>query len=350
MSAPVISTTTSVLGYKQWQAWEYQPYATNNPVSWACPNLPAGLSLDTPTIYSLTGVASTDVLTATGNTFTIGAAVVIQSLTGGAGLAVQTIYYVRDISGSTFKLSATPGGSAIDVTTDLSAGMICRLPTGKISGAASVNGVFVCGLTATNADGTSSPLVLTIGIEAASAALTSSGYEVKINVVTREIEFLSPSAGASQTVSRTVTDSNSTTTTTGTQSVGDAAPNLFAKEGDSFLLWASFQKDGQNLDLDIQSLAMALKEFNPDRQLVLGSTWKKFGSGTGAYYGIYVAISGNALKAALNNYQSDGGTAFDGLADIRWTEANPDTGSGFGPANFQFTTRDFKITVARGEV
>ena len=238
---PVISTTTSVLGYKQWQEWEYQPYATNSPTSWACPNLPAGLSINTT--------------------------------------------------------------------------------TGLISGAASVNGVFICGLTATNGDGTSAPLVLTIGIDAASAALTNSGYEVKINVVTRQIEFVAS---------------------------GGTAPKLFAKEGDSLLLWISFQKDGVNLDLDIGSLAVALKEFNPDSRLVLGDTWKKFGSGTGAYYGLYASISGTALSAALSNYEADAGTAFDGLADIQWTEANPDHAT-FGPVDFQFTTKDFLLTVARGE-
>ena len=269
MAIPVISTTTSVLGYRQWQEWEYQPYATNTPTSWACPNLPAGLSLNTG--------------------------------------------------------------------------------TGLISGAASVNGVFICGLTATNADGTSTPLVLTLGIEEASAALTSSGFEVKVNVVTRQIEFIAATGGSTQAVSKTVTDASSTTTT-GSQTVGATAPNLFAKESDSLLLWLSFQKDGTNLDLDIQTLEIALKEYAPDVRLVIGSTWKKFGTGTGAYYGLYAAIAGTALSAALNNYEADAGTAFDGLADIRWTEANPDHAGGFGPENFQFTTRDFNVTVARGEV
>ena len=266
MSAPVINTTTSVLGYKQWQAWEYQPYATNTPTSWACPNLPAGLSIDTA--------------------------------------------------------------------------------TGKISGAASGNGVFVCGLTATNGDGTSTPLVLTIGIESANAALTSSGYEVKIDVATRKITFLSASAGASQTVETTTTSPTTTTKTTGTATAGSSAPNLFAKENASLLLWISFRKDGTNLDLDIQSLALAIKEFEPDNRLVLGDTWKKFGTGTGAYYGLYAAISGTDLANALSNYEADGGTTFDGLAEIEWQEANPDHAT-FGPENFRFTTRDFKLTITR---
>lgn len=239
MSAPVINTTTSVLGYKQWEQWEYQPYATNTPTSWACPNLPSGLTID---------------------------------------------------SG-----------------------------TGKISGAAEVAGVFVCGLTATNGDGTSAPLVLTIGIEAANAALTSSGYEVKIDVATRQIESLSTSADL----------------------------KIFAKEGDSLLLWLTFLKNGQALDLDIQSLALALKEFEPEARLVLGNEFKKFGTGTGAYYGLYVAISGDDLAGSLSNYDADKGTAFDGLAEIEWQEANPDHAGGFGPENLRFTTRDFALTIAR---
>ncbi|MEI6493830.1 MAG: Ig domain-containing protein [Verrucomicrobiota bacterium] len=270
MSAPTINTTTSVLGYKQWEAWEYQPYASNTPTSWACPNLPAGLSIDTS--------------------------------------------------------------------------------TGKISGAASVAGVFVCGLTATNGDGTSAPLVLTIGIEAANASLTNSGYEVKIDVQTREIVFLAASGGTSQTVEKTTVDASTTTKTTGTQTVGANAPKLFAKENDSLLLWISFQKGGVNLDLDIQSLALAIKEFEPDNRLVLGDTWKKFGSGSGAYYGLYAAASGSDLANALSNYEADSGTAFDGLAEIEWQEANADHAGGFGPENFRFTTRDFQVAIARDMV
>lgn len=263
---PVINTTTNVLGYNQWQYWEYQPYATNNPTGWACPNLPAGLSINSS--------------------------------------------------------------------------------TGKISGAAQVNGTFNCGLTATNGDGTSAPLVLTIGIDAANAALTNSGYEVKINVQTREIEFIAASGGTSQTVEKTTVEAGTTTKTTGTQTVGANAPELFAKENDSLLLWISFQKNGQNLDLDIQSLAIAIKEFDPDNRLVLGNAWKKFGSGTGAYYGLYASISGTDIMAALSNYEADGGTAFDGLAEIEWQEANPDHAD-FGPENFRFTTRNFRTLIAR---
>jgi len=65
-----------------------------------------------------TAVAATDVCTAQGRTFTDGDRVRVYN-SGGAlptGLAASTDYYVRDASGSTFKLSATSGGAAVDIT------------------------------------------------------------------------------------------------------------------------------------------------------------------------------------------------------------------------------------------
>jgi hypothetical protein len=347
MSAPVINTTTSILGYAQWEQWEYQPYATNAPTSWACPNLPAGLSIDTPTQYAITGAEATDIITATGNDFVDGMAVVMPSLTGGAGLSANVIYYIRDRSTHTFKLAASAGGVAINFTTDISAGSISRLPTGKISGAASVAGVFVCGLTASNADGTSAALALTIGIEAANAALTSSGYEVKVDVATRTIEFLSASAPSQQAVEETITSGSSTKKVTSTVSVDGKAPKLYAKYQDSLLLWLTFQKNGQALDLAIESLCIAIKEVEPDSRLVLGETFKKFGTGSGAYYGLYADLAVPGLLAALSNYEEDKGTAFEALAEIEWQEANPEYAGGFGPEFLRFTTKDFLITLAR---
>src|SRR5215210_7336697 len=49
MAIPVINTTTSILAYKQWETWEYQPYATNTPMSWSSGPLPAGMILTAAT-------------------------------------------------------------------------------------------------------------------------------------------------------------------------------------------------------------------------------------------------------------------------------------------------------------
>ncbi len=45
MAIPIISTTTSVLGYRKGQYFEYQMQATNAPTSWAASGLPSGMSI-----------------------------------------------------------------------------------------------------------------------------------------------------------------------------------------------------------------------------------------------------------------------------------------------------------------
>lgn len=80
------------------------------------------------TAFSVTGVASTDVLTASGNNFVANQNVRFVSLTGGTGVDTNTNYFVRDISGSTFKVSTTSGGTATDFSTDISAGSIVAMP------------------------------------------------------------------------------------------------------------------------------------------------------------------------------------------------------------------------------
>lgn len=68
-----------------------------------------------------TGVAATDVLTATAHGLTDGTAVQFLQVTGGSGLSVGTQYYVRDATTDTFKLALTVGGTAVDFSTNLTA-------------------------------------------------------------------------------------------------------------------------------------------------------------------------------------------------------------------------------------
>jgi len=79
--------------------------------------------------YSVTGDASTDIITAVGHNFTENQRVRFQSLTGGAGLffggpGSSTTYFVRNISGNTFQVSTTSGGSAVNFTTNITAGAV----------------------------------------------------------------------------------------------------------------------------------------------------------------------------------------------------------------------------------
>ena len=88
----------------------------------------SGLIVDDAVIaYSVTGDASTDVITATGHIYTANQPVIFSTITGGAGLSANTVYFVRDISGSTFKVSATSGGAAINFTTNITAGSVIAI-------------------------------------------------------------------------------------------------------------------------------------------------------------------------------------------------------------------------------
>lgn len=80
---------------------------------------PAGAALTNPLAF--TALASTDILTVPGHTFTAGQQVMVIDTDGSSlptGIAENTTYFVVTVSGSTFKLSATSGGSAIDLTAD----------------------------------------------------------------------------------------------------------------------------------------------------------------------------------------------------------------------------------------
>ena len=70
---------------------------------------------------SVTGNNATDVITIAGNTLQNDFPVYFQALSGGAGLSVNTTYWVINTSGNTFKLSLTKGGSAVNFTTDITA-------------------------------------------------------------------------------------------------------------------------------------------------------------------------------------------------------------------------------------
>lgn len=76
---------------------------------------------------SVTGVASTDIINDTGHTFVNNTPVVFSSLTGGAGLAINTPYFVVNaVAGVSYQLSLTSGGAAINFTTDISAATLGR--------------------------------------------------------------------------------------------------------------------------------------------------------------------------------------------------------------------------------
>jgi hypothetical protein len=79
---------------------------------------------DTVVSFAVTGDAGTDVITATGSAFENGQRVRFTALTGGSGLNTTTNYFVREVSGATFKVETSIGGGAINFTTNITAGTL----------------------------------------------------------------------------------------------------------------------------------------------------------------------------------------------------------------------------------
>lgn len=76
--------------------------------------------------FAVTGNAATDIITATGHNFTTNQGVRFVDRIGGTGMNTNP-YFVRDISGDTFKISTTSGGAALNFTTDITAGSVVAI-------------------------------------------------------------------------------------------------------------------------------------------------------------------------------------------------------------------------------
>ena len=74
-----------------------------------------------------TATAATDLVNSTAHGLVVGDSVIFTSLTGGAGLVVDTPYYVVSKDANTFKVSTVKGGTAVNITTDASAATAYKL-------------------------------------------------------------------------------------------------------------------------------------------------------------------------------------------------------------------------------
>jgi hypothetical protein len=82
---------------------------------------------------AFTSTASTDKFASTAHGFSNGDSVLLRAgFTGTAPLAVGAVYFVRDVETNAFKLTATEGGAAINITSD-GAGTISKLSTADLT-------------------------------------------------------------------------------------------------------------------------------------------------------------------------------------------------------------------------
>ena len=321
MSAPVISASSSILGFKRNEEFNFQPAATNAPVIWEGIGLPPGVTVDTQEVKAVTGAEATDILTSAGHGYANADRAYFPALTGGSGLPAGTIYYVRDKTDDTFKLASTLGGAAVNFTTDVTAGQVRKVSSGMLSGACSVTGTYVVTLTAVNAAAESGSRQFVIGIDSATAADAGTGG----TAMDWEIEMLD----------RTVA---------GGGSAGAQAVLATWKEDDVVMVAIRFNKSGVPVDPDPDTLRLVLKEMEPETMLVEATDFEKIGDGAEAYFNLPVSLTGPLLAAALSNHEEDEGTGFDALAEIEWTSDVVHKGT---PLVLKGSTKTFKVRVER---
>ena len=76
---------------------------------------------------TVSATAATDVITSTAHGFTDGTKVVFQDGHAPAGLSGNTTYFVRDSTANTFKVAATLGGTALDITADTTSAILGKV-------------------------------------------------------------------------------------------------------------------------------------------------------------------------------------------------------------------------------
>jgi hypothetical protein len=298
MPAPVISAASSILGFRRNESFQFQPAATNEPVRWSAVGLPPGVTMETFEARSATGDAASDIITSAAHGYQNGDRVWWVSLTGGAGLSAGPVYFVRDRTTDTFKLAAVEGGAAINFTTDITAGQIRKVNSGRISGSVSTAGVWVVTISATNSASETGTRDFVIGVNSEIAAEQTTGLDAlltRIILPSGEVQVSSGGVGA------------------------DGA--LFSlKAGDVRMLVIRFENaTGARLDPDPDTLRLVLKELEPDNVILTADVFEKSGAGDTAEFFLPVDLTASGINAALSNYEADQGTMFPALAEVEWT-------------------------------
>lgn len=212
MPIPVISTTTSVLGYRRAQQFSYQMQATESPTSWSATGLPAGLSIDND---------------------------------------------------------------------------------GLITGAATVAGVYLIKVVATNGTGPSLPLNVAMGIE---ESLLNDGLGIGVNV-----------------------DLISGAVTVPGIAVGEDKPCLFLKYRDIVFLDVGFFKGEALQEMNVIEMKLNLREFDGETSLVETSgVIENIGTTDKPRYRIAVDLNSAALINVLGNYEDAVATSFLAIAELEW--------------------------------
>lgn len=188
---------------------------------------------------------------------------------------------------------------------------------GRISGTATLTGVWVVGITAINTYGTDTNY-LTIEIAEATAGI-STGIDLAVDVETKTVQLL-----------------------------GQPAPVgvVFSVKGkDDVLLFVRFLKRGLTVDLEVTSLVLIIKEDAESAPLVVSSDFSRQIDASGDFFVLRFSPDSSAIDALFTNYEGPVRTEFQAVAELSWRVVSP--WSGVGPRTYTNSSRIFPISVTR---
>lgn len=236
--------------------------------------------------------------------------------------------------GQTFALQlAMEEGSAPAPTawtgTGLPAGVSIS-DSGKISGAASVPGVYDIVVTATAAGPVSDTVAFQIGI-------TDSAIGVPLLRGAVKTDFDVPTGMI---------------TVPGTKP-GEGAEILFSKRGDTVQLAVGFVESGALMPLDLVALVAAAKVFEPEGVVAQSDgVWYQVGDYREPRYVIDLPFVPGALNGALSEQESDTGTEIILLVEIEaawnwWPPGTDPEDENAEPRQIRRTSQTFKLRLSR---
>lgn len=224
----------------------------------------------------------------------------------------------------------------------LPSGVTINATSGRISGAATKPGVYVFALRAINGDGTSNPVVFTMGIEASSPT-NGSDVDLSADVITKGVRLGRPTALAA------VAQQGSAGFLDALGNVDKTKALFRATLEDDLILRLRLEKGGATVDPDITLIQLSMKEYNTENVIFQNSDVDFIRDGTGgdAGFRIYAKLSGDGITSATGDFDAPGGTEFPAIVEIEIEAINPDTAT-FGPASMR-TSFVFLMIITRNQ-
>jgi hypothetical protein len=211
--------------------------------------------------------------------------------------------------------AVTSGGLPIGVTINGTTGLCSGTPT--------TPGVYVFGLTATNGEGAGNEASFCWPVRA-----TSSTPGASIDVVIDLIDLVPRLAGPPL-----IPSAASSAAAAATAPASETPVLHSAKYGSDLFYAVTFEKNEAAADLTMTNVVATLKEFDTDAVLCSSDDDEEVVSflAEGDTYRVYLKLAGDALAAALSNYERQKGTTFLARLEFSWTATNEDAET-FGPA------------------